>query len=103
VPTYNYRCNVDGYFEKIQKIADHASAPCPACGNVSKQVLLVPPMLDTEGMADAGCPGAFELSSDRMTKRHLDADRAGDWASRDSTEFADSVGEDRLASIRKYT
>ncbi|KKK75752.1 hypothetical protein LCGC14_2870580, partial [marine sediment metagenome] len=52
-------------------------------------------------MADIGMPGAFELSGDRMTKRHTDADQAGDWASRDSTEFADSVGVDRKEEFKK--
>jgi len=58
-------------------------------------------MLDTEGMADAGCPSAFFKSGDRMTERHLSADRAGDWASRDSIEFTDSAGEDRKGDFLK--
>jgi putative FmdB family regulatory protein len=106
MPTYNFKCATHGIFEEVMKISDlewtKNKSPCPTCGDWCNQVIITPPMLDTEGMADAGCPGAFETSSDRMTKRHKDADKAGDWASRDSTEFGDSVGEDRLASIRKY-
>jgi len=99
MPLYDYRCKEHGDFEERQRVADHKWAQCPKCWKPAKQVLIDPPKLDIEGMADAGCPGAFELSGDRMTKRHLDADRAGDWASRDSTEFGDSVGVDRRAEF----
>jgi putative FmdB family regulatory protein len=101
MPTYDYRCDDCGDFEMLQKIADHGWATCPTCDTIAKQILTRPPSLDIEGMADAGCPGAFETSGDRMTKRHQDADRAGDWASRDSTEFTDSVGEDRKGDFMK--
>lgn len=73
MPTYDYKCSEHGYFEKKQRMADHARAKCPTCGNDSPQVLTKPPVLDTEAMADIGMPGAFEKSGDRMTKRHLEA------------------------------
>jgi hypothetical protein len=28
------------------------------------------PVVDVEGLADAGCPGALETSGNRMVKRH---------------------------------
>ena len=95
MPLYDYRCPEHGEFDERQKMADRKWAMCPQCWKPAPQVMIHAPNLDIEGMADAGCPGAFEFSGDRMTKRHIDADRAGDWASRDSTEFADSVGETR--------
>lgn len=73
MPTYNYRCEEHEVFEKFQRIKDHAAANCPHCGVVCKQVLIDAPSLDVEGMADAGCPGAFHTSGDRITKRHTEA------------------------------
>jgi len=70
MPTYDYKCPKDGYFELQQRMVDHARADCPTCGAPCTQVLLTPPVLDTEAMADIGMPGAFEKSGDRMTKRH---------------------------------
>ena len=100
MPTYSYYCIEHGFFEKLQRMADHAQATCE-CGRDCPQKILHAPGLDIEGMADAGCPGAFETSGDRMTQRHRSADKAGDWASRDSTEFRDSVGEDRKGDFMK--
>lgn len=73
MPTYNYKCSEDGYFELLQRMKDHARANCPTCGISCSQVLLTPPILDTEAMADIGMPGAFSKSGDRMEKRHLAA------------------------------
>jgi len=73
MPTYDYRCAEHGHFELVQRIAEHAKGKCPTCGSECKQVLLTPPVLDTEAMADIGMPGAFDKSGDRMTKRHLSA------------------------------
>ena len=73
MPTYNYLCSEDGYFELAQRMDDHAKGTCPTCGDTCKQVLLTPPVLDTEAMADIGMPGAFNKSGDRMTKRHKEA------------------------------
>ena len=101
MPTYSYRCAEHGVFDKMQKIAKHKWAGCPECFAPSNQIIIHAPMLDTEGMADAGCPSAFFKSGDRMTERHLSADRAGDWASRDSIEFTDSAGEDRKGDFMK--
>ena len=101
MPLYDYKCIVHGYFEKRQKVEYHASGNCPVCGTASGQVQVRPPSLDIEAMADIGMPGAIETSGDRMTKRHFDADRAGDWASRDSIEFQDSAGEDRKGDFMK--
>ncbi len=95
MPLYDYRCSQHGEFEVRQKVSWRKRAVCPRCRALCKQIMIHAPHLDIEGMADAGCPGAFETSGDRMTNRHRDADRAGDWASRDSTEFADSVGVER--------
>jgi len=52
---------------------DHAKANCPLCAAPCKQVVTNAPMLDVEKMADAGCPGALELSGNRMEQRHKDA------------------------------
>lgn len=73
MPTYNYRCPTHEVFEIVQKIKDHAEANCPHCGVVCKQVLTSAPTLDVEGMAKAGCPGAYEQVGDRITKRHIEA------------------------------
>jgi putative FmdB family regulatory protein len=101
MPLYDYRCNHCGDFEERRRIADRKWGVCPRCFEFAPQVITHAPNLDIEGMADAGCPGAFETSGDRMTKRHLDADRAGDWASRDSVEFGDSAGVDRKEEFLK--
>lgn len=70
MPMYDYKCAEHGYFPRKQAMKDHARADCPTCGSDSKQVLLSAPSLDTEAMADAGCPSAFFKSGDRMTKRN---------------------------------
>lgn len=51
-------------------MADHAKGVCPTCGSASRQVQLSAPPLMVEMMADAGCPGAFHTSGDRIEKRH---------------------------------
>ncbi len=76
MPLYDYKCTEHGEFELQQKMVNHAKAKCPHCGSTSKQVLLSAPTLDIEGMADAGCPGAFITSGDRITKRHTEAGQA---------------------------
>ncbi len=102
MPLYDFRCKEHGPFEVQQRLPDHTGAhECPTCAALCKQVHFHAPSLDTEAMADAGMPGAFEKSGDRMTERHLSADRAGDWASRDSIEFQDSAGEDRQGDFLK--
>ena len=101
MPLYDYKCKEHGYFEFRQPVKFHAFGPCPTCKAEVAQVLVTPPSLDIEAMADVGMPGAFEVSGDRMTKRHQDADRAGDWGSRDSIEFTDSAGEDRKGDFMK--
>ena len=73
MPLYDYRCKDHGVFELKQSIKDHARAECPTCGSECKQVLISAATLDIEGMADAGCPGAFETSGNRITKRHVEA------------------------------
>ena len=75
MPTYNYRCDLHGEFELHQKMVDHAVGTCPTCETECRQILLTPPTLDTEAMANMGMPGAFDKSGDRMTKRHLDAEQ----------------------------
>jgi len=73
MPLYDYKCTEHGYFELKQSMKDHAKGNCPTCAIECKQVLLSAPSLDIEGMADIGMPGAFNLSGDRMKKRHLKA------------------------------
>ncbi len=73
MPLYDYKCTEHGVFEKFQRMVDHAAANCPHCEATCKQTFITAPGLDTEGMADAGCPGAFFKSGDRMTKRHQEA------------------------------
>ncbi len=73
MPTYSYRCEDHEVFDMIQRIKDHAAAKCPHCGVICKQVLMSAPGLDIEAMADIGMPGAFSVSGDRMTKRHINA------------------------------
>lgn len=73
MPTYDYKCKEHGYFEKFQRVSDHARAKCPTCGKSSKQVLVRAPVVDVESLADAGCPGALETSGNRMEKRHKEA------------------------------
>lgn len=70
MPLYDYKCPEHGYFEAKNSMADHARAECPTCGEESKQVILRAPQPLIEAMADAGCPGAFHTSGDRMEKRH---------------------------------
>lgn len=70
---YDYKCDEHGYFEKAQKMKDHARADCPTCGVNCKQVLRGAPTLDIEAMADIGMPGAHKVSGDRLTQRHVSA------------------------------
>jgi len=102
MPLYDFFCKDHGWFERQQRLPDHTGYyKCPQCEELAKQIHIKAPGLDIEAMADIGMPGAFETSGDRMTKRHKDADRAGDWASRDSIEFEDSAGEDRQGDFLK--
>jgi putative FmdB family regulatory protein len=70
MPTYDYKCQEHGYFERIQPMFRHARASCPTCMADCKQVMVKAPVVDVEGLADAGCPGALETSGNRMEKRH---------------------------------
>ena len=71
---YDFKCTEHGVFEIKQSLSDHTGQyKCPTCGDESKQVVLSAPKLDVEGMADAGCPGAFFTSGDRIEKRHTKA------------------------------
>jgi len=78
MPTYSYRCEHHDVFELNQRMKDHAKGVCPTCGSECKQVLQTAPPLMIEQMADAGLPGAFHTSGDRMTQRHREADQ--DWS-----------------------
>jgi putative FmdB family regulatory protein len=78
MPTYDYRCDEHGDFEAIQRMKDHARAFCPTCGSDSAQVVKTAPRPLIEKMADAGCPGAFETSGNRIAARHRKAGQ--DWA-----------------------
>lgn len=71
---YDFRCTKHGVFELKQMLSEHTGRGlCPTCESDCKQVILDAPALDIEGMADAGCPGAFSLSGDRMERRHINA------------------------------
>lgn len=74
MPIYEYACDeCEKYFEQKNSIADHAKGTCPTCGSASRQVMLSAPPLMVEAMADAGFPGAFHTSGDRLEKRHRQA------------------------------
>lgn len=73
MPRYDYKCEEHGYFEQWKPMSEHSTGQCPECDKETNQVLRSAPGLDIEGMADAGLPGAFSLSGDRMTKRHTRA------------------------------
>lgn len=71
MPFYDYACDeCEKYFEQMNSMANHAEGKCPTCGSKSRQVMLQAPPLMVEAMADAGFPGAFHTSGDRMTKRN---------------------------------
>jgi len=73
MPLYDYECAEHGYFKQKNSIANYKKGDCPDCGKRGKKVILSAPGLDIEGMADAGCPSAFETSGDRLTRRHKEA------------------------------
>lgn len=73
MPLYDYKCPEHGYFEQKNSMDDRAKGVCPTCGAASKQVILSAPAPMIEAMADAGFPGAFHTSGDRLTKRHRKA------------------------------
>ena len=73
MPRYDYKCKEHGYFEQFNKIADRTEGLCPICQSRSIQVILSAPRPMIEMMADAGLPGAFMTSGDRMEKRHQKA------------------------------
>lgn len=74
MPFYDYACDkCKIYFEQMNSMADHAKGKCPTCGSKSRQVVLKAPPLMIEAMANAGCPGAFHTSGDRLEKRHRSA------------------------------
>lgn len=79
MPLYDYRCKDHGDFILKQHMEDHARAECPTCGSWSKQVILSAPRPLIEAMADAGCPGAFMTSGDRMAKRHKEAGQSHEY------------------------
>jgi len=71
---YDFRCEEHGVFEEKQSLEQHTEIfDCPTCGAECKQVILSAPLPNIEAMADAGCPGAFWTSGDRMEKRHTEA------------------------------
>ncbi len=74
---YDFKCTEHGYFEQKQSLSEHTGQyDCPTCGVSSNQVIRSAPGIDIEGMADAGCPGAFFSSGDRIEKRHTEAGQA---------------------------
>lgn len=73
MPRYDYKCPDHGYFEQVNSMKDHAKGVCPTCGSECSQVIRRAPAPLIEAMADAGFPGAFHTSGDRITKRHRKA------------------------------
>ena len=58
MPMYEYVCEEHGTFEKIKKIPERFSCPCPDCGEHCQQKLTVP----------AGVQGGYMDSSISLTK-----------------------------------
>lgn len=83
MPTYDYECKEHGQFEARNSMAERKTAPCPTCQSVSDQIIAGAPRPLIEAMADAGCPGAFMTSGDRMTARHRKAGQYHTTPSRD--------------------
>ena len=76
MPLYDYKCEACGdYFVDTNSISERKTAAC-ICGGTGRQVILSAPAPMIEQMANAGCPGAFHTSGDRMEKRHLAAGQA---------------------------
>lgn len=74
MPIYDYKCDeCNMYFSQKNSMANHAKGVCPTCEGESRQVILSAPPLMVEAMADAGFPGAFHTSGDRLEKRHRSA------------------------------
>ena len=102
MPLYDYECKDHGYFELRQRMADHAKGVCPTCGSDSKQVMLGAPGLDIESMADAGMPGAFMTSGDRMEKRHKNAGQDHHYW-RDDVKKKDAIkSQEHMAGISAW-
>lgn len=71
MPTYEYACDAcEKYFEQRLSIADMHKGVCPTCAGPGRKVILSAPPPMIEAMADAGFPGAFHTSGDRLEKRH---------------------------------
>lgn len=39
MPTYDYKCENCGHFEKIQKISEPALSECPTCGGKAERLI----------------------------------------------------------------
>jgi putative FmdB family regulatory protein len=93
MPFYDYACDeCEKYFEQMNSMANHAEGTCPTCGAKSRQVLLQAPPLMVEAMADAGFPGAFHTSGDRIEKQHR---KAGQYHSQTAGQAADADAQHR--------
>jgi len=46
MPVYDYKCQEHGTFEKMQKIADRETAPCPVCEAICTQQITAPKMVN---------------------------------------------------------
>lgn len=95
MPLYDYKCSEHGYFEQKNSMDERAEGTCPTCGSKSKLVILRAPAPMIEAMADAGCPGAFHTSGDRITKRHR---KAGQYhtPSSDAAAEAKAIDEEMM-------
>lgn len=73
---FDYRCPECGVLEDyFVRSSEADNQICPDCGS-SMVRLVAAPKLDIEGMARAGCPGAYETVGDRLTKQHRSVDQA---------------------------
>lgn len=53
MPIYSYECKQHGDFEKMQKISERESAPCPVCNEVCEKLISAPKMVNG-GFVDKG-------------------------------------------------
>lgn len=99
MPLYDYKClECDEYFEQMNSIANRAEGTCPHCEGSGKQVLRSAPPLMIEAMADAGFPGAFHTSGDRLEKKHRSAGQYHT-ASKKQSKDADARHADFVRSV----
>lgn len=60
MPMFDYQCKEHGVFEKMKKIAERETAPCPECGETCPQIISPPAMVN----------GGYMDSSLRFSKKN---------------------------------